>query len=87
MIGPFEAWLLLRGTRSLFLRVPAAARNARRVAECLATYPGVVDVLYPGLSDHPGIPLPHGRWLAALAGCFRFGHRVARQLREVLSLR
>jgi cystathionine gamma-synthase len=40
--------------RTLFLRVPAAARNAQRVAEWLATHAGVVDVLYPGLPDHPG---------------------------------
>ena len=54
VVGPFEAWLLLRGMRTLFLRVPAAARNAQRVAEWLTTHPGVVEVLYPGLPDHPG---------------------------------
>ena len=54
VVGPFEAWLLLRGMRTLFLRVPAAARNAQRVAEMLAGHPGVVEVLYPGLPGHPG---------------------------------
>ena len=54
VLGPFEAWLLLRGMRTLFLRVPAAASNALRVAEMLAEHPGVVDVMYPGLSRHPG---------------------------------
>ena len=54
VVGPFEAWLLLRGMRTLFLRVPAAARNAQVVAEWLAVHPGVDEVLYPGLPDHPG---------------------------------
>ena len=54
VVGPFEAWLLLRGMRTLFLRVPAAASNAQRVAEMLATHPLVAEVLYPGLPQHPG---------------------------------
>ena len=54
VLGPFEAWLLLRGMRTLFLRVPAAARNALYIAEMLAQHPGVVDVMYPGLPSHPG---------------------------------
>ena len=54
VLGPFESWLLLRGMRTLFLRVPAAARNAQRVAEALARQPAVTEVLYPGLPDHPG---------------------------------
>jgi cystathionine gamma-synthase len=39
--------------RTLFLRVPAAAENAQRVAEALACHPGVDEVMYPGLPDHP----------------------------------
>ena len=54
VLGPFEAWLLLRGMRTLFLRVPAAARSAQVVAEFLARHPGVLEVLYPGLPGHPG---------------------------------
>ena len=54
VLGPFEAWLLLRGMRTLFLRVPAAAHNAQRVAEMLAEHPAVVQVMYPGLRSHPG---------------------------------
>jgi len=54
VLGPFEAWLLLRGMRTLFLRVPAAARGALRVAELLAGHPGVAEVMYPGLPTHPG---------------------------------
>jgi cystathionine gamma-synthase len=54
VLGPFEAWLLLRGMRTLFLRVPAAARNALRVAEMLDQHSAVMDVMYPGLPSHPG---------------------------------
>ena len=54
VLGPFEAWLLLRGMRTLFLRVAKSAENALQVAEVLARHPGVDAVLYPGLPDHPG---------------------------------
>ncbi len=54
VLGPFEAWLLLRGMRTLFLRVPAAAGTAQRVAEMLAQHAGIVQVMYPGLLRHPG---------------------------------
>ena len=54
MLGPFEAWLLLRGMRTLFLRVPRSAESAMRIAERLASHPAVLEVHYPGLPTHPG---------------------------------
>ncbi|MGH0030536.1 MAG: trans-sulfuration enzyme family protein [Myxococcota bacterium] len=54
VLGPFEAWLLLRGMRTLFLRVEASARGALRVAESLVGHPQVTRVFHPGLPDHPG---------------------------------
>ncbi len=54
VIGPFEAWLLLRGMRTLFLRVTHAAASAQRIAEWLTTRPTVSEVCYPGLLSHPG---------------------------------
>lgn len=54
ILGPFEAWLLLRGMRTLFLRVPAMCRGAQALAEALAAHPRVEAVLYPGLPDAPG---------------------------------
>lgn len=54
VLGPFEAWLLLRGMRTLFLRVMKASSNAQRVAEMLAAHHRVHEVLYPGLPGHPG---------------------------------
>jgi len=54
VLGSFEAFLLLRGMRTLYLRVDASSRAARRIAEHFATHPAVSRVLYPGLPDHPG---------------------------------
>jgi len=52
--GSFEAWLLLRGMRTLFPRVKAACANAQKVAEHFAKHPRIEEVLYPGLKGHPG---------------------------------
>lgn len=54
VIGPFEAWLLLRGMRTLPLRVRAASASAQRIAECFCGDPRVVEVLYPGLPGFAG---------------------------------
>ncbi len=52
--GPFEAWLLLRGMRTLFLRVRASCDGASRVAAALDVHPAVAQVFYAGLPQHPG---------------------------------
>ncbi|MEI7612722.1 MAG: PLP-dependent aspartate aminotransferase family protein [Betaproteobacteria bacterium] len=54
VLGPFEAWLLLRGMRTLHLRVRAASASALRIAEVLTLHDEVSEVLYPGLTLHPG---------------------------------
>jgi cystathionine gamma-synthase len=53
-LGPFEAWLLLRGMRTLFLRVNAACKSAQILAEFLQGHELVEEVLYPGLSGFAG---------------------------------
>jgi cystathionine gamma-synthase len=52
--GSFEAWLLLRGMRTLSLRFERASQNALRIARRLQKHPKLEAVLYPGLEDHPG---------------------------------
>jgi cystathionine gamma-synthase len=52
--GGFEAWLLLRGMRTLFARVEWSARSALRLATALSADPRVREVLYPGLPGFPG---------------------------------
>ncbi|MBS0278621.1 MAG: aminotransferase class V-fold PLP-dependent enzyme [Proteobacteria bacterium] len=52
--GSFEAWLLLRGMRTLYPRVKAACANAQKIAEHFTGHPRIAEVLYPGLRNHPG---------------------------------
>ena len=52
--GPFDCWLMLRGIKTLAVRMERHCDNAERVAEMLARHPAVSRVLYPGLPDHPG---------------------------------
>ncbi len=54
VLGPFEAWLLARGMRTLFLRVNAACANAQAIAERFEGHRALSHVLYPGLASHPG---------------------------------
>ncbi len=54
ILGGFEAWLLLRGLRTLHVRVEAAARGAALLAQRFEAHPAVSQVLYPGLPGHPG---------------------------------
>jgi cystathionine gamma-synthase len=54
ILGSFEAYLLLRGMRTLFPRVERACRSAQQIAEALSHDPRVLEVLYPGLPTHPG---------------------------------
>jgi cystathionine gamma-synthase len=52
--GPFDAWLTLRGVKTLAARMDRHCRNAMRIAQMLSEHPAVAEVLYPGLPSHPG---------------------------------
>jgi cystathionine gamma-synthase len=52
--GPFDAWLTLRGVKTLAVRMDQHSRNAARVADMLTRHPAVLEVRYPGLPGHPG---------------------------------
>jgi cystathionine gamma-synthase len=54
VLGPIEAWLLLRGMRTLTVRVERACQSAQVLAERFETDPRIEAVLYPGLKSHPG---------------------------------
>ena len=54
ILGPFEAYLLIRGMRTLHLRAAAQAKSAMALAERLSAHPKIARVLYPGLPQHPG---------------------------------
>ncbi|MET9428816.1 MULTISPECIES: cystathionine gamma-synthase [unclassified Streptomyces] len=52
--GPFDSWIVLRGIKTLAVRMDRHSANAARVAEMLTRHPKVTQVLYPGLPEHPG---------------------------------
>lgn len=52
--GPFDSWLVLRGLKTLAVRMRAHCENARRIVEFLTDHPSVSKVWYPGLENHPG---------------------------------
>jgi uncharacterized protein YcaQ len=52
--GPFDSWLVLRGLKTLAVRMQRHCENARAIASWLEGQPGVEQVLYPGLPAHPG---------------------------------
>ncbi len=68
--GPFDAWLTLRGLKTLALRMERHCDNAEAVADLLTGHPRVGRVYYPGLPDHPGHQIAAGQML-------RFGGMVS----------
>ena len=54
VLGPFEAWLLMRGMRTLDVRIREQSKSAARLAQLLSEHEAVEAVLYPGLKSHPG---------------------------------
>lgn len=52
--GPFDAWLVLRGLKTLAVRMDRHCDNAEKVVEFLGSHPSVNEVIYPGLPEHPG---------------------------------
>jgi cystathionine gamma-synthase len=66
VLGPFEAWLLLRGMRTLHLRVAAACTNAMKIALRFERHAKLSHLLYPGLPSHPG----HAVALKQMSGGF-----------------
>jgi cystathionine gamma-synthase len=71
--GPFDAWLTLRGVKTLAVRMERHCDNAERVAAALLEHPAVTAVHYPGLPEHPGHEIAAKQML-------RFGGMVSFQL-------
>ena len=69
MPGPFEAWLLQRGMRTLFLRVHRASETALAIATRFDGHPALSTVLYPGLPGHPGHQIAVGQMHGGFGGC------------------
>jgi cystathionine gamma-synthase len=70
IVGPFEAFLALRGIRTLGVRMDRSIATAQTIAERLLTVPAVEKVRYPGLSSHPGHDLAMATTGAGAVVCF-----------------
>jgi cystathionine beta-lyase/cystathionine gamma-synthase len=86
--GPLDCFLVLRGIRTMGLRVRAHCANARKVAAFLADHPKVVRTLYPGLRSHPGYDVARrqmddfgGMVSAEIRGGLAGAKRVVRRLK------
>ncbi len=71
--GPFDAWLTLRGARTLAVRMRQHSTNAEHLVEALRGHPKVRRVFYPGLAEHPGHDVA-ARQMAAFGGMVSFTH-------------
>ncbi|MBV6729521.1 cystathionine gamma-synthase [Nocardioides daeguensis] len=69
--GPFDSWLVLRGLKTLALRMERHCDNAEKVADFLSKHPAVRQVIYPGLADHPGHAVA-GRQMKRYGGMVSF---------------
>ena len=69
--GPFDAWLVLRGLKTLPVRMERHDANARAIAGWLAKHPKISKVFYPGLPSHPGHEL-HKRQASGFGGMIAF---------------
>lgn len=83
ILGPFDAWLLLRGTKTLALRMARHNTNGLALAEFLAGHPKVGRVFYPGLADHPQHALAT-RQMRGFGGMIAFDMGSLEQARTVL---
>jgi cystathionine gamma-synthase len=72
--GPFDAWLVLRGIKTLAVRMDRHCANAERIVEFLCDHPAVAAVFYPGLPDHPGHAIAAAQ-MRRFGGMVSFRHR------------
>jgi cystathionine gamma-synthase len=84
--SPFDCWLLMRGMRTLGVRMRQHMENAQTIAEWLCAHPKVTGVLYPGLPDHPGHALARRQMPGGFSGMVSFtvagGTPAARRVSE-----
>ena len=87
ILSPFDSWLVLRGTKTLALRMAQHNANGLALAEFLASHPAVKQVLYPGLPSHPQHDLAKrqmrgfGGMLSFDVGTFENARRVCNRVR------
>ncbi|MEN8133289.1 MAG: aminotransferase class I/II-fold pyridoxal phosphate-dependent enzyme [Pseudomonadota bacterium] len=72
ILGPFEAWLLQRGMRTLFLRVRQSSGSAMTIAQHFENHASLEAVLYPGLPSHPGHEIAKRQMQGGFGGMLSF---------------
>jgi len=83
ILSPFDSWLLLRGTKTLALRMERHNQNAIALAEFLSKHPKVQKLYYPGLPDHPGHQLAK-KQMSGFGGMISFETGSLEAARKVL---
>jgi cystathionine beta-lyase/cystathionine gamma-synthase len=83
ILGPMDAWLVLRGTKTLPIRMERHNANTMRIAEFLAGHPRVTRTIYPGLASHPHHTLA-ARQMQGFGGLVSFDVGSIDRAREVL---
>lgn len=84
LLGSFEAWLLQRGMRTLFMRVRQASQSAMLIAEHFSDHPKLQSVSYPGLPTHPGHEIAKKQMQGGFGGMLSF--LVAGRQKEALAM-
>jgi len=83
VLAPQDSWLLMRGMKTLALRMERHQANATRIAEWLKSHPSVESVYYPGLPDHPGHDIQKAQ-SSGNTGIFSFRMKDARTIEPIL---
>ncbi|TFE28077.1 PLP-dependent transferase [Cohnella luojiensis] len=83
VLGPQDSWLLMRGMKTLALRMERHQYNATRIAEWLKTHPSVEEVYYPALPHHPGHAIQKTQ-SSGNTGIFSFKMKNARTIEPIL---
>ncbi len=83
ILGPMDAWLVLRGTKTLPIRMERTNANTMRLAEYLAAHPRVTRTIYPGLPSHPHHALARQQ-MQGFGGLISFDVGSLERSREVL---
>ncbi|MBY6053159.1 bifunctional cystathionine gamma-lyase/homocysteine desulfhydrase [Cytobacillus firmus] len=83
VLGPQDSWLLIRGIRTLAIRMEEIEENAKRVAHFLADHPQVLKVYYPGFKDHKGHDI-HSKQARGFGGMISFDAGTGEKAEELL---
>lgn len=85
ILSPFDSWLVLRGTKTLPVRMAQHSANGQALAEHLARHPRVTRVIYPGLPSHPQHALARRQMPSGFGGMLSFEVASPDEARKVLN--